>query len=519
MDQTRPATGRVAAGANRAAARATTRNGASSGNRHTATRASSQPAAIDGLVLGRRIRHLRTAKGLTLDQLGAAIGRAASRVSAIETGQRIPTIDQLESIAKALEVETRDLLGSQPFTKRDALEIDWERIQNSPGYQARGLPRVRPAKTLSNQALDALIALYAELERMREERVATPEEARRANAALREEMRAQDDYFPDLEAVARKMVDLAGLESGEPMAHTALTRLAGQLGLALEYVRDLPHSTRSVLDMEHGRLYLPVMANAVTGDHRSALLQALASYVLKHGEPEDYKTFLRQRVQANYLAAAVLMPETQAVPFLRQAKMARSISIEDLRDRFGVSFEMAAHRFANLATRHLDIALHFMKVHSSGVVHKAYENDGLLFPTDPLGAIEGQPVCRHWAARTVFDRVVGKGPYAQYTDTTKGTYWTTSHVKEAKDGVFSVSVGAGFEDSRFFKGSDTRWRERSSCPDPACCQLPPANLAQRWDGKAWPAARPHSSVLAAMPAGAFPGVDLTDVYQFLDRHT
>jgi hypothetical protein len=180
---------------------------------------------------------------------------------------------------------------------------------------------------------------------------------------------------------------------------------------------------------------------------------------------------------------------------------------------------MAAHRFANLATRHLGMRLHFMKVHSTGVVHKAYENDGLLFPSDPLGAIEGQRVCRHWAARTVFGRVEGKGPYPQYTDTPKGTYFSTSHVKVGKDGTFSVTVGVRFEDARFFRGADTRWRERSTCPDPACCHLAPADLAERWDGKALPAARPHSSVLAAMPSGAFPGVDLTDVYQFLERHT
>ena len=40
----------------------------------------------------------------------------------------------------------------------------------------------------------------------------------------------------------------------------------------------------------------------------------------------------------------------------------------------------------------------------------------------------------------------------------------------------------------------------------------------RWDGMAWPSARAHSHVLLALPAGSFPGVDETDVYEFLDRH-
>jgi len=36
---------------------------------------------------------------------------------------------------------------------------------------------------------------------------------------------------------------------------------------------------------------------------------------------------------------------------------------------------------------------------------------------------------------------------------------------------------------------------------------------------AWPSARAQSHVLAAVPPGAFGGVDLTEVYAFLDRHS
>jgi predicted transcriptional regulator len=69
-----------------------------------------------------------------------------------------------------------------------------------------------------------------------------------------------------------------------------------------------------------------------------------------------------------------------------------------------VSYETAAHRFTNLATRRLDIPVHFMRIASTGVIYKAYENDGVHFPTDTTGAIEEQRVCRYWTARAVFDR-------------------------------------------------------------------------------------------------------------------
>jgi hypothetical protein len=44
-------------------------------------------------------------------------------------------------------------------------------------------------------------------------------------------------------------------------------------------------------------------------------------------------------------------------------------------------------------------------------------------------------------------------------------------------------------------------------------------MAARWSGRAWPSAKAHTHLLAALPPGTFPGVDTTDVYAFLDRHT
>ena len=46
-----------------------------------------------------------------------------------------------------------------------------------------------------------------------------------------------------------------------------------------------------------------------------------------------------------------------------------------------------------------------------------------------------------------------------------------------------------------------------------------AELAERWRDSAWPSARVHSHLLAAMPPGVFPGVDQTDVLTFLERHS
>jgi XRE family transcriptional regulator, fatty acid utilization regulator len=163
-----------------------------------------------------------------------------------------------------------------------------------------------------------------------------------------------------------------------------------------------------------------------------------------------------------------------------------------------VSCETAAHRFTNLATRRLDIPVHFMRIASTGVIYKAYEN-GLHFPTDATGAIEGQRVCRYWTARAVFDRPDVSSAYQKYTDTTSGTYWCTAVVDRTPAGLFSVSVGVPYTQVKWMRGRETRERSTSSCPDPACWSLPPADLAivrTDWRGPApgcihtcWPPCR------------------------------
>jgi len=471
---------------------------------------------LDSLTIGRRVRQLRRMRGLTLDDIGAAIGRAASQVSVIENGKREPKVSELQAIARALGVSLDELLTSEAPTGRPALEIALERAQRGPLFASLGLAALPVRKTLSDDAIRTILALHDELERVHGERAATPEEARRANTQLRRTMRTQNNYFPELEAIASELLTAVD-HSGGPLSQRVASDLASHLGFSLHYVNDLPGSTRSVTDLKNGRIYLPVVHT--DHDPRSALLQALASFALGTREPADYADFLRQRVETNYLAAALLIPEARAVRFLTEAKELKQLSVEDLRDAFATSYETAAHRFTNLATQHLGIPVHFLKVHESGTISKAYENDRAAFPTDVLGAVEGQIVCRKWSARQVFDVEDRFSPYHQYTDKPAGTYWCTSSIQSTAQGAFSVSVGTPFAHAKWFRGRDTVNRQISSCPEDSCCRRAPAGLAAKWADQSWPSARLQSSLLAAMPTGVFPGVDSTEVYEFLEAHS
>src|SRR5215475_15436652 len=381
---------------------------------------------LDLATFGQRLRHLRRAHGLTLADLGARVGRAPSALSLLENGRREPKLSLIEALAKALSVAPDELLRPQPPSRRAQLEIALEEAQRDPVFRDLGLSHLKVGARVPGDVLEHLVALYGELRRERTRPTATPEEARIANAELRHAMRARGNYFPEIERQAAEALDAVGYRGGA-LSQSTLMAIVGHHGFTVSYADDLPRSVRSVTDLRHRRIYLKQEPVGVHSP-RTILLQTLGHFVLGHDIPHDFADFLRQRVEANYFAAAVLVPEQFAARFLTDAKQARQVSVEDLRDVFSVSYEMAAHRFTNLATHHLELTCHFVKNDESGIIYKAYENDGLVLPADESGAIEGQRMCRQWSGRQVFSSADRFSLDSQYTETQSRTYSGVSHV-------------------------------------------------------------------------------------------
>ena len=159
-----------------------------------------------------------------------------------------------------------------------------------------------------------------------------------------------------------------------------------------------------------------------------------------------------------------------------------------------------------------------MKINSSGIIYKAYENDGVNFPERQHRRHRGP------ARLPVLDRPGRVRPAglvravpAVHRHPERGPSGARRWPSRLSTATYSVSVGIPYAHVKWFRGRETSDRSASRCPDPACCTLPPAELAARWADASWPSARVHSALLASLPAGAFPGVDQTEVMEFLDR--
>jgi hypothetical protein len=274
--------------------------------------------------------------------------------------------------------------------------------------------------------------------------------------------------------------------------------MAQQLGFELIYVDDLPHSARSVTDLENGRIYLPPAS--IPGGHglRSMALQAMAHRLLGHTPPTDYADFLEQRLEINYYAACCLCRRPRRSPS-SQAKKDRDLAVEDFRDAFGVTHEAAAMRMTNLLTEHLGIRLHFLRVDGAGAINRVYENDDLPLPMDVTGSVEARS-CAGASPRAAFGEQNRTVEHYQYTDTRRDVLVLEPDRQDRRRRVLdhrgrALRRRSLVPRSRDPEAGDVDLPRRSVLP------RPDAELTGRWDGKAWPSARVHMQMFSPLPRG------------------
>ena len=173
-----------------------------------------QSDGIDLVTFGQQLRHLRRARGLTLTELGERVGRAPSALSLLENGRREPKLSLIEQLAKALSVPVSDLLSRQPPSRRAQLEIALADAQQDPSYRRLGLPQLKVSARVPTDVLEHLVAVATELRAQQSKPTASPEEARAANAALRDAMRERDNYFEVIEREAAAALSAGGYSGG-----------------------------------------------------------------------------------------------------------------------------------------------------------------------------------------------------------------------------------------------------------------------------------------------------------------
>lgn len=328
-----------------------------------------------------------------------------------------------------------------------------------------------------------------------------------------------DGYLRPVEIAARETLERVGYAGDGPFSSRNLLDVVDSIGYELAPIEDMPSFARSIIDTLNRRIYIAQRNELRTRQARKAVLQTVAGFVLEHETNPDLDTFLRQRMETAYFAAAVLIPEDSVVSRLMLAKEDRDIDVEDVKELFYVSYEMAAWRTANLLTRHLGIRAHLLINDSMGRVIKGMAVNDVPVPRDDHGGFETQRLCRHWGARAVFESPDRFGTHHQYTDTPEGTYFCTTHIEAGREPAHAITLGVGFDNARWFRGRDTERRRTSTCPDPRCCREPADDLRERWGDQVVVSARAQSRILGLMAPDPYPELDMPEVLSVVDEHS
>jgi transcriptional regulator with XRE-family HTH domain len=103
------------------------------------------PIPLDVAALGRRVRELRQQRGFSLDALGERSGVSVSMLSAVERGQKVPSILVMGQIATALGTSIGRLVDEERSPRVIVLRAAEQRVVNDPaGIERRSLSPVLP---------------------------------------------------------------------------------------------------------------------------------------------------------------------------------------------------------------------------------------------------------------------------------------------------------------------------------------------------------------------------------------
>ena len=330
------------------------------------------------IILGLKVRHARTAAGLTLTELAARAGLSPSYLTEIEKGRKYPKADKILKMAQALDQDYDDLVSIRLGPSLAHLEAALASpiIRQFP-FEDFGVDVSDLVELLTRGPEQASALLYAVGEIARQHNMA---EENFLRAALRSFQEIHENYFPETEAAAARFREEHRLEAGAPVPLAQLKQIVqDHFGYAVDDVSlaadaDLSHYRSVFVSGQHPRL---LINGALTPPQIKFLLAREIGYQylgLKERAPtsspdrvESYAQVLNDYL-ASYFGGAILLPEAEVLPELEKffaAERWQPDRLLAMLRRFDASPEMLLYRFSELIPQWFGFSLHFLRLHDA----------------------------------------------------------------------------------------------------------------------------------------------------------
>lgn len=398
------------------------------------------------LLIGPRIRRLRSSLGLTQARMAEDLGISGSYLNLIERNQRALSAKVLLRLSEVYNLDLSELTSGTDQQLVGALfdalrdpALGKERVPKSEVEDVVG------ASPATARALVHLHDRYTKLTR----RVVSGDSASDAAAALDEAVPVQDmvqdvlhqkrNYFDELDRAAEALHAEMELHKVEPI--TALTaRMKDQHKVIVRVLpQDVLPGMLRYFDRHSGRLnlseLLPTSSRRFQIAFHIGLLEQrplIDRIIAELDLPSTAAQRLMRTTLANYFAAALLMPYMR---FLEAAEALR-YDLDALGHRFGMSYEQVAHRLTTLSRADArGIPMFFVRVDIAGNLSKRFSQGTFVFPR--FGG-----VCPRWQVHAAF--AVPDRPLVQAVTMPDGQSYLTLSRRITRSGGTSSEPAQSF---------------------------------------------------------------------------
>jgi len=365
------------------------------------------------LIMGLKLKQLRTEKGFSLVELAARTGISISYLNEIEKGKKLPKADKIAVLANALEV-SYDWLVSTKLNKKMApvADILQSRIMKEILLDIFGIDKTQLLELLARVPvkLNAFLNTLIEISRnygMSVENFYF--------SALRSYQEMHENYFEEIE---REAADFARLHH---IVDTAVSpeRLKELLMSKYHYVVEEDGLANQPELQELRSVTLPgksprLLLNRALDRHQKAFILAkeLGFQQLKITDRPYTSTWMEfdsfeqvlNNFKASYFAGALMISQERAVAGLQQAFSESSFRPEilvSLMEEFSVSPETFARRITNLLPRFFGIQEIFFLRFSNRVGTDSFEltkEMHLAGLHNPHTNMMQEHYCRRWVS-------------------------------------------------------------------------------------------------------------------------
>ena len=338
------------------------------------------------LIIGPKVRRLRTSLGLTQAEFARRLEISATYVNLVERNQRPVSAALLLKLAGEFDFDVTELAQDSDA----ALVSELQSALRDPVFGDLRIPKseLEDLVGASPEVIKAVLRLHERYQHLTlntysdanpladREKVELLEESARPVESVREYMHEKHNFFPDLDETAEQF-NANLIDGGKTIDFAIMERLKHKHKLR---VRTLPASSmpsafrhfdrhRSGIDISEllhptGRRFQLAVQLALI-EYRDLIEEQVALSNLSEGSA----TGLLRVSLANYFAAALLMPYEG---FLKACKSTR-YDVDLLSHRFGTSFEQTAHRLTTLRKPNSSgIPFFFIRIDAAGNVSKRF---------------------------------------------------------------------------------------------------------------------------------------------------